>query len=195
MLGGIVFQMSTDTCRTVVGCPNSRTFFFSVALTFFMLLAAEYFFRFLKDRPYRQVFATGSVATLSNRNREQWNTKHKLLSMALTFSTITLYIRSAEFSFYYGILLKPAQIDLPCHRTRRWLEWPRYLNPSVVQYVSLSMCHETCLLTDRCRYLRRCHGRAGHVRAEHLPPWPLALSRTGRGRARKRHVHGVGHQA
>ena len=57
---------------------------FLVALTFFMLLAAEFFYRFLNDLPYRQVSTNGSVATLSHR--EQWNTKHKRLSMALTFS-------------------------------------------------------------------------------------------------------------
>ncbi|EKM50076.1 uncharacterized protein PHACADRAFT_188436 [Phanerochaete carnosa HHB-10118-sp] len=72
MLAGIIFQL--------------------IALSIFMCLAAEYFYRFLTDRPYRSVPNNDSVATLYSRR--QWTTKLKLFSAAMGFSTLTLFIRA-----------------------------------------------------------------------------------------------------
>ncbi|GJE86182.1 RTA1 domain-containing protein [Phanerochaete sordida] len=72
MLAGIIFQL--------------------IALGIFMLLAAEYFWRFLKDRPYRSTPNNNSVATLYLRRH--WTMRLKLFSAATAFSTLTLFIRA-----------------------------------------------------------------------------------------------------
>lgn len=72
MLAGIVFQL--------------------VALTAFMFLAGEYFFRFITERPYRSAPNNNSVATLYTRRH--WTLRLKLFSAAMGFSTLTLFIRA-----------------------------------------------------------------------------------------------------
>lgn len=56
-----------------------------------MLLASEYFFRFLTDRPFRGLPNNNSVATLYNKHL--WTLKLKLFSAAMGFSCLTLFIR------------------------------------------------------------------------------------------------------
>ena len=56
-----------------------------------MILAGEYFWRFLKDRPFRGTPNNNSVATLYTRRH--WTMRLKLFSFAMGFSTLTLFIR------------------------------------------------------------------------------------------------------
>ncbi|KIP07455.1 hypothetical protein PHLGIDRAFT_30017 [Phlebiopsis gigantea 11061_1 CR5-6] len=72
MLAGIVFQL--------------------VALSIFMSLMAEFYWRFLTTRPFGGVASNSSASTLYISRH--WNTKLKLMSAALSFSTVTLFIRS-----------------------------------------------------------------------------------------------------
>ncbi|GJE86149.1 RTA1 domain-containing protein [Phanerochaete sordida] len=76
MLAGIVFQL--------------------VAMLAFSTLAAEYFYRFAKDRPIRgkdtSTANRDSVATAVNAPRP-WDKRHKLMALGLTISTTFLIIR------------------------------------------------------------------------------------------------------
>lgn len=53
-----------------------------------MLLASEYFYRFITDNPFRGVPRNNSVAHHCNWSR--WPLKLKLFSYALGFSCLTL---------------------------------------------------------------------------------------------------------
>ena len=65
----------------------------------FSIFAAEYFYRFIKDRPIRvKDLAAGnrdSVATAVNHSRP-WDRRLKLMTLGLWISTLFLIIRCAS---------------------------------------------------------------------------------------------------
>jgi hypothetical protein len=73
-----------------------------VALTVFMTLAAEFFYRFFHELPFRDSNGYDDASTLNNQHG--WNNRLQLLAAAMAFSTVALYIR------YVGLQIPCSQL-------------------------------------------------------------------------------------
>ena len=91
MLAGIIFQLGECTSNGMIVRSLNTHAVYLVALVVFMLLMAEYFYRFLNNRPFGGRVSNSSVSTLYVNSA--WTTKLKLVSAALSFTTLCLLIR------------------------------------------------------------------------------------------------------
>ena len=82
MLGGIIFQTSTcSQCSTVASVLNGRP----VAITFYIILAAEFITRYLYKKPVR--------SSVGDTSAYQLDKNMKQMVVALAFSSLCVYVR------------------------------------------------------------------------------------------------------
>ena len=87
MLGGIIFQTGTSLRFTPLLLYRTTDVGRSVAITFYMLLAAEFVFRYLYDMP---------IGNRPNvKTAYPLDAKLKQMLGALTFSSLCIYVRCA----------------------------------------------------------------------------------------------------
>ena len=138
MLGGIAFQLGEHTICPMLSPVVSDGSVRLAAITIYVALAAEFVLRFLADRPVREVARpSGGPRTL--------DTKTKLMLFALSFSSLTIFIR------YVSVPFPPShdqddqhsyspKVCISNHRIGRRLERTDYFYASVFQYVA-SLAH------------------------------------------------------
>lgn len=126
MLGGIGFQLGKHRLSDFTLYAD----LLSVSLIIFSLLTIEYFDRFIKDKPIREVFETpmanpGSYNRLSTKRGPRFPRLVIPLLYGMSFSLLCLFIRCVySLVSLWDILLKAAimQRGLPSCRTFWWLE-------------------------------------------------------------------------